>query len=167
MIKAYSKFLDILEKIQIVLLTVSVPAMVLIMFYQVIMRYVFANSPAWSEELVRYLFIFNVMMAAAIAVRRNSHLQIDVLLNVLKPRARTIFTVCATAVGTVFLVYLFILSLELVRSGMPNTSARLGPPMSVPYTCVPVGTALMALTSVEVILKNLQELFHKKEGGAA
>ena len=30
-----------------------------------------------------------------------------------------------------------------------------------------VGTALMALTSVEVILKNLQELFHKKEGGAA
>ena len=29
------------------------------------------------------------------------------------------------------------------------------------------GTALMALTSVEVILKNLQELFHKKEGGAA
>lgn len=85
MIKAYSKFLDILEKIQIVLLTVSVPAMVLIMFYQVIMRYVFANSPAWSEELVRYLFIFNVMMAAAIAVRRNSHLQIDILLNVLKP----------------------------------------------------------------------------------
>ena len=167
MIKAYSKFLDILEKIQIVLLTVSVPAMVLIMFYQVIMRYVFANSPAWSEELVRYLFIFNVMMAAAIAVRRNSHLQIDILLNVLKPRVRTIFTICATAVGTVFLVYLFILSLELVRSGMPNTSAGLGLPMSVPDTCVPVGTALMALTSVEVILKNLQELFHKKEGGAA
>ncbi len=79
MIKAYSKFLDILEKIQKVILTVSVPAMVLIMFYQVVMRYVFHNSPAWSEELVRYLFIFNVMMAAAIAVRRNSHLQIDIL----------------------------------------------------------------------------------------
>lgn len=62
MIKAYSKFLDILEKIQRVILTVSVPAMVLIMFYQVVMRYVFHNSPAWSEELVRYLFIFNVMM---------------------------------------------------------------------------------------------------------
>ena len=55
MIKAYSKFLDILEKIQRVILTVSVPAMVLIMFYQVVMRYVFHNSPAWSEELVRYL----------------------------------------------------------------------------------------------------------------
>ena len=68
MIKAYSKFLNVLETIQKALLTVSVPAMVLIMFYQVIMRYVFHNSPAWSEELVRDLFIFNVMMAAAIAV---------------------------------------------------------------------------------------------------
>ena len=44
MIKAYSKFLDILEKLQRAILTVSVPAMVLIMFYQVVMRYVFHNS---------------------------------------------------------------------------------------------------------------------------
>ena len=159
MIKAYSKFLDILEKIQKVILTVSVPAMVLIMFYQVVMRYVFHNSPAWSEELVRYLFIFNVMMAAAIAVRRNSHLQIDILLNILKPHVRRIFTICATTVGLVFLVYLFILS--------PNTSAGLGLPMSIPYTCVPIGTALMVLTSVEVILKNIQELADEKKGGTA
>ena len=167
MIKAYSKILNVLETIQKALLTVSVPAMVLIMFYQVIMRYVFHNSPAWSEELVRYLFIFNVMMAAAIAVRRNSHLQIDVVLNALKPHMRRIFTICATAVGTVFLVYLFILSLELVRSGMPNTSAGLGLPMSVPYISVPVGTALMVLTSIEVILKNIQELVDEKKGGTA
>ena len=167
MITAYSKFLNVLETIQKALLTVSVPAMVLIMFYQVIMRYVFHNSPAWSEELVRYLFIFNVMMAAAIAVRRNSHLQIDVVLNALKPHMRRIFTICATAVGTVFLVYLFILSLELVRSGMPNTSAGLGLPMSVPYISVPVGTALMVLTSIEVILKNIQELVDEKKGGTA
>lgn len=167
MLKAYSKFLDILEKLQRAILTVSVPAMVLIMFYQVVMRYVFHNSPAWSEELVRYLFIFNVMIAAAIAVRRNSHLQIDVLLNVLKPQTRKVFTIGATAVGTVFLVYLFFLSLELVRSDMTNTSAGLGLPMSVPYTCVPIGTALMVLTSIEVILKNAQELADEKKGGSA
>ena len=167
MIKAYSKFLDALEKLQKIILTVSVPAMVLIMFYQVVMRYVFHNSPAWSEELVRYLFIFNVMMAAAIAVRRNSHLQIDILINALKPHTKRIFTICATAVGTAFLCYLFVLSLELLRSGAPNTSASLGLPMSVPYLSVPIGTALMVLTSIEVILKNIQELSEEKKGGAA
>ena len=97
MIKAYSKFLDILEKLQRAILTVSVPAMVLIMFYQVVMRYVFHNSPAWSEELV--------------------------------------------------------------RSGMPNTSAGLGLPMSVPYTCVPIGT-LVALNMADLPMLVLpQKLF--------
>lgn len=97
MIKAYSKFLDILEKLQRAILTVSVPAMVLIMFYQVVMRYVFHNSPAWSEELV--------------------------------------------------------------RSGMPNTSAGLGLPISVPYTCVPIGT-LVALNMADLPMLVLpQKLF--------
>ena len=97
MIKAYSKFLDILEKLQRAILTMSVPAMVLIMFYQVVMRYVFHNSPAWSEELV--------------------------------------------------------------RSGMPNTSAGLGLPMSVPYTCVPIGT-LVALNMADLPMLVLpQKLF--------
>ena len=80
---------------------------------------------------------------------------------------RRIFTICATTVGLVFLVYLFILSLELVRSGAPNTSAGLGLSMSIPYTCVPIGTALMVLTSIEVILKNIQELADEKKGGTA
>ena len=167
MLKAYSKFLDFLEKIEKVVLTVSVPAMVLIMFYQVVMRYVFHNSPAWSEELVRYLFIFNVMLAAAIAARHNSHLQIDILINTFNEKTKKIFTIGATTVGVVFLVYLFILSLDLVRSGAPNTSASLGIPMSIPYTCVPIGTALMVLTSIEVIMKNVHDLTTAKEGPAA
>ena len=54
-----------------------------------------------------------------------------------------------------------------MRSGAPNTSAGLGLPMSIPYTCVPIGTALMVLTSVEVILKNIQELADEKKGGTA
>ena len=48
-----------------------------------------------------------------------------------------------------------------------NTSAGLGLPMSIPYTCVPIGTALMVLTSIEVILKNIQELADEKKGGTA
>ena len=68
MLKAYSKFLDLLEKVQKTILAVTVPVMVLVMLYQVVLRYVFSNSNSWSEEVTRYLFIFNVMMASAIAV---------------------------------------------------------------------------------------------------
>ena len=92
MIKLYSKFLDLLEWVEKVILAVSVFVMVIIMVYQVILRYVFSNPNAWSEELARYLFILNVMLAAAIAVRRNSHMQIDILINLFSERVKHIFT---------------------------------------------------------------------------
>ena len=80
MLKTYSKILDILEKIAKAFLAITAAAMVLVLFYQVVMRYIFNNAAAWPEELARYLFIYDVMVAAAIAVRRNSHLQIDALI---------------------------------------------------------------------------------------
>ena len=158
MCKAYSKFLDFLEKIEKAFLTLTVGIMVIIIVYQVIMRYVFANANAWSEELARYLFIYDVMIGASIAIRRNSHLQIDMLINLLKPKTRSIFTIGTTLIGMVFLGFLFSYSLMLCQTGSRTMSAGLGIPMSIPYASVPIGIVLMLLTSVEVILKNVSAL---------
>ena len=163
MLKAYSKFLDLLEKVQKTILAVTVPVMVLVMLYQVVLRYVFSNSNSWSEELVRYLFILDVMLAASIAVRRNSHLQIDVLINCFSPKLKRIFTIAATLAGIVFLALLFWYSLDLCMTATSNVSPGLGIPMSIPYACVPLGAVLMILTSIEVILKTVEELRHEEE----
>lgn len=162
-LKIYSKFLDLLEKLQKIVLAVSVPVMVAIMTYQVILRYVFSNSNAWSEELTRYLFIFNVMLAAAIAVRRNSHLQIDILINCFSPNVKRVFTIIATLAGIVFLGLLFVYSLELCTQAVNNISPGVGISMAIPYASMPIGIVLMILTSIEVVLKNLEELRHPEE----
>ena len=65
MLKGYSKFLDALEKVEKAILAITVAIMIIIITYQVIMRYVFANANSWSEELARYLFIYDVMIGAA------------------------------------------------------------------------------------------------------
>lgn len=158
MVKAYSKFLDVVEKIERIFLAAAMGVMIVDMIYQVILRYIFSAANAWSEELARYLFIFEVMIAAAIAIRKNSHLQIDVLINCLKPRTKTIFTIVSTLVGMVFLVFLLNYSIGLVQTGGTNISVGLNIPMSIPYASIPVGTVLMLLTSVEVVLKNLEAL---------
>ncbi len=163
MLKAYSKFLDAIEKVEKVVLAVSMAAMVVLMLYQVILRYVFSASNSWSEELVRYLFILDVMLAASIAVRRNSHLQIDVLINCFGPKLKRIFTIAATLAGIVFLAFLFWYSLDLCTTATSNVSPGLGIPMSIPYACVPLGTVLMILSSIEVILRTAEELRNEKE----
>lgn len=163
MLKAYSKFLNAIEKAEKAVLALSMAAMVVLMLYQVILRYVFSSSNSWSEELVRYLFILDVMLAASIAVRRNSHLQIDVLINCFSPKLKRIFTIAATLAGIVFLALLFWYSLDLCMTATSNVSPGLGIPMSIPYACVPLGAVLMILTSIEVILKTVEELRHEEE----
>lgn len=163
MLKAYSKFLNVIEKAERAVLALSMAAMVVLMLYQVILRYVFSASNSWSEELVRYLFILDVMLAASIAVRRNSHLQIDVLINCFSPKLKRIFTIAATLAGIVFLALLFWYSLDLCMTATSNVSPGLGIPMSIPYACVPLGAVLMILTSIEVVLKTVEELRHEEE----
>ena len=136
--------------------------MLVVMIYQVILRYVFAHATAWSEELARYLFIFQVMLASAIGIRRNSHLQIDALIHLLKPRWRMLSTVISTLIGVVFLCFLLVYSIDLVKTGANNLSVGLGVPMSIPYLCLPIGTVLMILTSVEVIFKQVRDF---RKGG--
>ncbi len=169
--KTYSRFLDMLEKIQRAILTVSVAAMVVLMVYQVILRYVFSNSNAWSEELIRYLFILNVMLASPIAIRRNNHLQIDVLINCFSPRVKRIFTVLATLAGIVFLCFLFKYSIDLCMTATNNVSAGLAAAglnvsMAIPYASLPLGAVLMILTSIEVVLKTIGELRSGQEVSA-
>lgn len=156
--KGYGKFLDGIEKLEKVFLAITVAIMIIVIVYQVVLRYVFAASNAWSEELARYLFIYDVMIAAAIATRKNSHLQIDAFINMLKPKTKAIYTIVATAIGIVFLVFLLGYSMILCQAAADNISAGLKIPMSIPYACMPIGAVLMILTSIEVILKQFAQI---------
>lgn len=65
------------EKLLVILLIVTVT----LTFIQVVMRYIFHNSLAWSEELARYLFLYLIWIGAAYAVKREQHLRIEIILN--------------------------------------------------------------------------------------
>ena len=70
-LNAYSKFLDVLTKILRAILIVLLASMVLIMIYQVIMRYIFSNARPWCEELTLYIAIFSIMLGLGIATIRT------------------------------------------------------------------------------------------------
>lgn len=152
---SFSKGMDVLEKILRVILGLAMLVMLAVMVYQVILRYIFHASNIWSEELARYLMCYSVLLGAVIAIRKGSHLQVDVLLNLLKPRARHIAVVICTLAGMIFLGYFFSYGLDLCQSTMKSISAGTGIPMGYVYACLPIGAALMILASVEVILREL------------
>jgi TRAP-type transport system small permease protein len=56
-----------------------------IVFLQFFTRYVLNDSLAWTEEIARYGLMWIVFIGGAMVTRRNTHIAVELLSNVMKP----------------------------------------------------------------------------------
>lgn len=96
--KKILKFLnDYLEEtICIILMSV----MTIIIFIQVIMRYVMHNSLSWSEELARYCFVWLIYIGVAYGCKLMKHIKIDAALKLFPEKSKTVYYNCWRTSGT-------------------------------------------------------------------
>ena len=59
--------------------------MIVVAFYQVIMRFVFSDPPSWSEAVCRYSMVWFVFTAAGWGVKKYSHVRVDILITMSSP----------------------------------------------------------------------------------
>ncbi|MBT9550887.1 MAG: TRAP transporter small permease [Hydrogenophaga sp.] len=67
------------------LIALALAVMVLLVFGNVVLRYVFNSGIAISEEMSRWLFVWVTFMGAVVAVKEKAHLGTDFLLVRLPP----------------------------------------------------------------------------------
>jgi C4-dicarboxylate transporter DctQ subunit len=65
---------------------------VILTFGAVLSRFVFNFSIAWSEELVRYMFIWGAMFGASFAFKHGAHSGLPILVEKFPPRLARIVT---------------------------------------------------------------------------
>lgn len=75
------KVVKAIDKAEDTCLIVMFAAMVGIIFFQVIMRYVFNNSLSWSEEMGKFLFVWISWLGISIGHRRKEHIRITLLVD--------------------------------------------------------------------------------------
>ena len=72
-----NKVIDLYCKLIAYLLAAIMTAMVVLVFGNVFMRYVFNSGFTISEELSRWLFVWMTFLGAVVALRENGHLGTD------------------------------------------------------------------------------------------
>ncbi|MDR1979527.1 MAG: TRAP transporter small permease [Synergistaceae bacterium] len=141
------------------LLIASLMFSVGIVFLQVVMRYVFLNSFFWSEELARYVFLWQIWLGASYAAKEGKHLRIEIVKGFLRGRGRIAFELGSTAVWFGFCVFLAYQGTMLTK--MLFTRMQVSPAMRIPmgyaYASVPAGAALMALRLVQRMRRTVEE----------
>lgn len=143
------------NRLEEILLVSSLAFTVGLIFIQVIMRYVFRNSLSWSEELARYLFLWQIWLGASFAVKEHAHLRIEALVDHLSPSRRRFLEFVALLAWFAFSLFLAVkgseLTLLLLKRGQVSPAMRM--PMAYAYASVPVGSALMSIRLVEEMVR--------------
>lgn len=128
-------------------------------FIQVVMRYLFAQSFLWGEELSLFAFIWCVYLGTAISSWRRTHFAFDLFSEVLSGRAagvqRLVVDVCVLAVTLVMVVE----GWKFSQLSLARMSPALGITLFVPTMAIPLSGALMLIVGLRDIARDLRSIW--------
>lgn len=152
------KVLKTLDKIEDSVLITMFIAMVGIIFFQVIMRYVFNNSLSWSEELGKFLFVWLSWLGISIGHRRKEHIKITLFVDRLSPKARRCTEILAELILVVICGVTMLQSFTMIGIQLNIPYAGIKISTAWGYLSVALGCGLFVLRALMHIVQDVQFL---------
>lgn len=155
--KFVNGILRVLEQIAKWLAVLSTAVMWLVMCYAVFMRYLFHNPPVWGDELCRYCLVWLTFYGGAVALRRRSLANMNLVVNLFPPRIRKWINIAVSILCFALLAAFTLWSVQLImsRSVQIQKSPAMGLPLPIVYSCLPIGLGLMALQQLVLIVLDI------------
>ena len=159
----FEKALGVLDKILTFFeewtLFIAVMVALIALFFNVVLRYGFNYSLAWSEELVREVIIYTTLIGCSAAVKARSMIKIDAsvqLLPVLKTPL-TFFSNTVTLIFSVMMVYYGwkIAALQVVTN---QKTIIMQIPLVYIFSILPLMGGMMLIRVIQVFYEDINEL---------
>lgn len=154
MLKAIDDYLE--ETILLILLVL----MTCIMGIQIVSRYIFQNSLTWSEELVRYMFVWSAFLGVPFCIKHGLSIKVDQFRNLFPiPLQKVLMYIDKIIIFLLFLV-LFIYSFTVIKA--TYLSGQTSPAMQLPMWTVQISVTVSSLLSMIRSIQNLSHLVRGK-----
>jgi TRAP-type transport system small permease protein len=126
-----------------------------IVFLQFFTRYVLNDSLAWTEEIARYALMWVVFIGGAMVTRRNTHIAVELLSNVMKPGLlRAALLALVDFIKLAFIGLLAFVSVTITERMHFQRMTVFDLPMSYVYGGVAFGCFLMLIRQVCNVWRN-------------
>jgi len=143
---------DAIEKTINISITLLLMLMTLVIFYQVVLRYVFQSANIWAEEFARYAFVWVVLLGSASAIRHFQHIRIDFAVTLFPKKAQAVIEVINYLLIAGFLIALIRYGYLITLRTGHQISAGMHLPISFMYLGIPISSAVMLLFTLEILL---------------
>ncbi|MFH1117268.1 MAG: TRAP transporter small permease [Pseudomonadota bacterium] len=139
-------------------LFISVMAALLALFFNVVLRYGFHYTLAWSEELVREVIIYTTFIGLAVAVKNGSMIKIDVVVQ-LVPKLKIPLSYLSNLATIVFAAMMLYYGWKMASlQVMTNQKTII---MEIPlvylYAILPLMGAMMLIRTIQVLYRDTCE----------
>ncbi|WP_460275922.1 TRAP transporter small permease [Celeribacter sp. ULVN23_4] len=161
------KFLD--DHLEEALIVFLLALMSVLIVTQVIMRYVFSASLAWSDEAARYCFVWMTYLGVAFGVKHSAHVNVTAAIELFPERLHPWFRMLVTCLVGMFAMLVvwegWFLVQKLLRFGQKSSS--LGIPMAWVYMAPVVGFSLVLVRLTQNLWTEIKTLRTGGEAGGA
>ena len=148
-----SRLLQINEIFTVVLLSI----MVAIVGMNVVLRYVFRTGVIWSEEFVRYAYVWVIFLGSVTAVRDNGHINFDLIVSRLSRKTARIVLCAGDLLVIVFQVILVVYGVQMIFLTDGMTSPVMHASMPLVYLIFPLSGLLMILAMLKLFHDHWKE----------
>jgi len=143
-----SSFFERLSRIGATLAELCLVLLLLLVFNEVIARYVLNRPTLYSVELSEYLLIFVAFMAAGWVLQKDRHVRMLSVVNLMPPNVRRISDIITSIIVLFFCIILVWQggkSSLMAFKGDYHSSSLLNVPLWMPYAIIPAGALLLSL----------------------
>ena len=122
--------LRVFDKILAFVAASAMAAIVLVVFVNVVMRYVLNTGLTWSEEIAVNLFVWVIFLGAILAGLEGLHIKVDLLTSKLPKPVQKVFLVISSVCVLFAMGVLIVGGIDVVKVTDKNVSAATGLPFS-------------------------------------
>ncbi|MEW6662501.1 MAG: TRAP transporter small permease [Bacillota bacterium] len=148
-----------LKKLEERFIAFLITVAIVVGFMQVTSRFIFKSSLPWSEELLRFVFIWVTFLGASVAVREKAHVSVSVLLHKLPVPFQKAGIVAGLlfSIGFCGAIVYYGMQIITVQVLTNQLSTAMEIPMWLPYLGVVVGSFMMAIRFLQNLISLLTE----------
>lgn len=135
-----------------------------IMFVNVVGRYVFNFSFVWSDEFIRYTFIWMILLGSGVAIKRKAHLGFDLIISKLPLKLQTFSVLLNDVLISIFLILFFFNGINLLKSAGMTPSPSMNIPMAFVYIVLPLSSIIMFIYIISSIWRTIRYGIEEQRG---
>lgn len=142
------------EYLEEVILVILLVCMIFILGLQIVLRYVFKNSLSWSEELVRYMFVWSTFIGIPYCIKNNTSIRVNQFKTAMPIKFQDVLSYVDKFIMLILFLIMAIFSIDIVSSSFASgqSSAAMGIPYWLIQISVPIGSILSLIRIIQNVL---------------